>query len=93
VVAFGDNDHPDARFTVPWEDAFRLAGDALQEEADYDPPRWRHRGWPDAAIAPGKRRAAAAARLIPRAGLHAVPPTDIGASGAPTGCVAKAIGG
>ena len=47
VVAFGDNDHPDAQFTVTWEDASRLAGDALQEEADYDPPRWRHRGWPD----------------------------------------------
>src|SRR5258708_9344016 len=47
VLAFGDNDHPDAQFTVTWEDAFRLAGDALQEEADYDPPRWRHRGWPD----------------------------------------------
>ena len=47
LVALGDNDHPDARFTVTWQDAFRLAGDALQEDADYDPPRWRHRGWPD----------------------------------------------
>ncbi len=47
VIAFGDNDQPYAQFTVTWEDAFRLAGHALQEEADYDPPRWRHRGWPD----------------------------------------------
>jgi hypothetical protein len=47
LVAFGDNDHPDAQFTVKWQDTFRLAGHALQEDADYDPPRWRHRGWPD----------------------------------------------
>jgi hypothetical protein len=47
LVAFGDNDHPDAQVTVKWQDTFRLAGHALQEDADYDPPRWRHRGWPD----------------------------------------------
>jgi hypothetical protein len=47
VLVFGDNEDPDARFAVRWDDAFRLAGDALQEEAGYDPPRWRHRGWPD----------------------------------------------
>jgi hypothetical protein len=47
LVAFADNDHPDAEFTVTWQDVFRLAGDALQEKAGYDPPRWRHRGWPD----------------------------------------------
>jgi hypothetical protein len=47
VLAFGDNDHPGAQFAVPWDDTFRLAGDALQEEAEYDPPRWRHHGWPD----------------------------------------------
>jgi hypothetical protein len=47
LVAFGDNDHPDAHFTVTWDDALRLAGHALHEEADHDPPRWRHRGWPD----------------------------------------------
>ena len=46
VINFVDNDHTDAQFTVTWDDAFRLAGDALQEDARYDPPRWRHRGWP-----------------------------------------------
>jgi hypothetical protein len=47
VLTFVDNDHPDAQFAVMWDDAFGLAGDALKEEAEYDPPRWRHRGWPD----------------------------------------------
>jgi hypothetical protein len=47
VLAFADNDHPDARFAVSWDDAFRVAGSVLHEEAGYDPPRWRHRGWPD----------------------------------------------
>lgn len=42
-----DSDHPEARLAVRWDDALRLAGNALQEEAGYDPPRWRHRGWPD----------------------------------------------
>jgi hypothetical protein len=42
-----DNDHPSGQFAVRWDDALRLAGDALQEEPAYDPPRWRHRGWPD----------------------------------------------
>lgn len=37
-----DNDHPDARFSVRWGDALRLAGAALDEKAGYDPPRWRH---------------------------------------------------
>jgi hypothetical protein len=47
TLAFVDIDHQDAQFFVKWDDAFRLAGDALQEEAGYDPPRWRHHGWPD----------------------------------------------
>jgi hypothetical protein len=42
-------DDPADQFLVRWDDAFRLAGDALQEEAAYDPPLWRHRGWPDDA--------------------------------------------
>jgi hypothetical protein len=47
VIIFPDNDHPDGHLAVRWDDAFRLAGDALREEPDYDPPRWRHHGWPD----------------------------------------------
>ena len=47
VLQLADNDQPDARFAIRWDDALRLASDALQEEAGYDPPRWRHRGWPD----------------------------------------------
>ena len=47
VLMFVDNDHPGASFAVRWDDVLRLAGDALQEEARHDPPRWRHRGWPD----------------------------------------------
>lgn len=38
VLTLVDNDHPDARFAVRWDDALYLAGDALQEEAGYDPP-------------------------------------------------------
>jgi hypothetical protein len=47
VFNFVDNDHTDAQFAVAWDDAFRLAGEAIQEDAGYDPPRWHHRGWPD----------------------------------------------
>lgn len=47
LVTVIDNDHPSGQFAVRWDDALRLAGDALQEEPAYDPPRWRHRGWPD----------------------------------------------
>ncbi|HYK70872.1 MAG TPA: hypothetical protein VEV45_23230 [Streptosporangiaceae bacterium] len=47
VVLFGDNDNQEARFAVRWGDAVRLAGQALHEEAAFDPPRWRYRGWPD----------------------------------------------
>jgi hypothetical protein len=47
VLAFGDNEDPGAQFAVRWDDALRVAGHVLQEEPSYDPPRWRHRGWPD----------------------------------------------
>ena len=47
VLAFGDTENPGAQLAVRWDDVLRLAGDALPEEAGYDPPRWRHRGWPD----------------------------------------------
>jgi len=46
VVLFGDNDSQEARFAVRWGDAVRLSGEALHEEAAFDPPRWRYRGWP-----------------------------------------------
>lgn len=41
-----DDDHPGDQFAITWDDAIRLAGDALEEQAAFDPPRWRHRGWP-----------------------------------------------
>jgi hypothetical protein len=47
VLAFGDDKDPDAQFAVGWNDALRVAGHVLHEEPSYDPPRWRHRGWPD----------------------------------------------
>jgi uncharacterized protein YtpQ (UPF0354 family) len=47
LLLFGDNDSPETEFAVPWSDAVRLAGDAL-EWSGYDPPLWRHHGWPDA---------------------------------------------
>jgi hypothetical protein len=46
VLTLRDNENPDADFAVRWEDALRVAGGALREAADYDPPRWRHSGWP-----------------------------------------------
>jgi hypothetical protein len=47
VLVLGDTAYPKARFAVPWDDALHIAGDALSEEPGYDPPLWRHRGWPD----------------------------------------------
>ena len=49
VVSFGDNDNPAGGFDVGWDDAVALAGGALAEDPRYDPPRWRHHGWPDDA--------------------------------------------
>jgi uncharacterized protein YtpQ (UPF0354 family) len=46
VLMLVDNDHPGASINVRFDDALRLASDALQEEAGYDAPRWRHHGWP-----------------------------------------------
>jgi hypothetical protein len=52
VLAFIDNEAPDVQFAVRWDDAFGVAGHVLQEEPSYDPPRWRHHGWPqDSALA------------------------------------------
>jgi hypothetical protein len=47
ILAFTDNQAPDAQFAVRWDDALRVAGHVLHEEPSYDPPRWRHHGWPD----------------------------------------------
>lgn len=47
VLLLGDNDNQNAGFAVRWADAIRLAGPALQQETLFDPPLWRHRGWPD----------------------------------------------
>jgi hypothetical protein len=47
VLSVIDNDDPEALFAVPWDVAIGLAGGALHEDAAYDPPRWRHHGWPD----------------------------------------------
>lgn len=43
-----ENDSSDGMFAVRWDDALRLAAHALSEDPDYDPPRWRYHGWPDA---------------------------------------------
>lgn len=50
VLILGDTDHSGTQFAVTWDDALRMAGDALREEAEYDPPRWRHHGWPDDTV-------------------------------------------
>ena len=47
MLAFRDNEDPGTQFAVWWDDALQAAGHLLQEEPGYDPPRWRHRGWPD----------------------------------------------
>lgn len=60
AIVLGDTDHPDARFAVRWDDAMRIAGDVLHEEAQYSPPLWRYHGWPDAATV-----AALAASAVP----------------------------
>lgn len=46
-VSFADNDSPATAFFVPWDEAVALAGGALADDPRYDPPRWRHHGWPD----------------------------------------------
>lgn len=57
-VILGDDDEKDDVVAVRWEDALRIAGDAL-EWTGYDPPRWRHHGWPDERTV-GELRGAAA---------------------------------
>jgi hypothetical protein len=47
VLVLVDNDHPGESINVGFDDALRHASHALHEEAGYDPPRWRHHGWPD----------------------------------------------
>jgi len=47
VLVLGDNDDPNSRFAVRWDDAIRLAAPALQPETVFDPPLWRYRGWPN----------------------------------------------
>jgi hypothetical protein len=49
VLILGDTDQSGTQFAVTWDDAFRVAGEVLHEQAEYDPPLWRHRGWPDDA--------------------------------------------
>jgi len=34
VFNFVDNDHTDAQLAVTWDDAFRLAGEAIEEDAE-----------------------------------------------------------
>jgi hypothetical protein len=58
VIVLVDNDDPDSGLTIRWSDALNLAGDALQEEPAFDPPRWRYQSWPDnTALAALKQRA------------------------------------
>lgn len=54
-----DNDDSSADFAVTWTDALRLAGHALHQEPEYDPPRWRYRGWPDEGTMEALRSTAA----------------------------------
>ncbi|HET9654258.1 MAG TPA: hypothetical protein VFP72_02815 [Kineosporiaceae bacterium] len=56
-VLLGDNDDPVPPIAVPWDQALRLAGDAL-EPTGYDPPLWRYRGWPDGPALTALRDAA-----------------------------------
>jgi hypothetical protein len=63
-LILGDNDVEGDMLAVRWDDAVRIAGDAL-ERTGYDPPRWRHRGWPDEQTM-ATLRAAATDLPIPR---------------------------
>lgn len=53
-----DGMSPADHFAVPWDDALRIAGSVLKEEAAYDPPRWRHLGRPDDGTLAALRAAA-----------------------------------
>jgi hypothetical protein len=57
-LAFVDNETKD-QFAVRWRDALEIAGDALRREPGLDPPRWRHRDWPDPVTLVALRQAAA----------------------------------
>jgi hypothetical protein len=63
-LILGDNDVEGDMLAVRWDDAVRIAGDAL-ERTGYDPPRWRHHGWPDEQTM-AALRAAATDLPIPR---------------------------
>jgi hypothetical protein len=63
-LILGDNDVKGELVAVTWDDAVRIAGDAL-ERTGYDPPRWRHHGWPDEQTVAALR---AAATDLPAAG-------------------------
>jgi hypothetical protein len=49
VIPQPDESKPEI-FRVRWSDVERLAGDLLELEPSYDPPRWRTKGWPDDAV-------------------------------------------
>lgn len=56
VVVLGDGTPDGPIIEARWDDVQRLAGHAL-EATGYDPPRWRHRGWPDEATLAALREA------------------------------------
>jgi hypothetical protein len=49
LLLMGDNENKEDRFAVRWHDAIKIGGATLRREPAFDPPRWRYRGWPDAA--------------------------------------------
>ncbi len=57
LVAFGGGQE-DTVVLVPWATVLELAGDCLEKDPAFDPPRWRVRRWPDDAIVQKLRAAA-----------------------------------
>jgi uncharacterized protein YtpQ (UPF0354 family) len=47
-LLLGDNEDKSANLCLRWSDAVALSGEALKREEGYDPPLWRHHGWPEA---------------------------------------------
>lgn len=46
-VLLADNEDLNTALCLRWDDALRHGRSALTQERNYDPPLWRHHGWPD----------------------------------------------
>jgi len=66
-VCLGDNETKSSLW-VRWDDAVRIAGDALHTEPAYSPPRWRVHGWPNDDVMVALRAAAVDPSADPSAG-------------------------